>query len=300
MSRLLDYYRVQKIADELQKLGIVNPGVRQICEGLRAQGIRHSAPSVYKHLEKWRSRALRSTGPSTQPIPSELPEDPRGFVCIRVGALVSLQQEIVQLRTQAGDLADAGEALQTQIDDLQAQVKVLESEQRRLSYGYDLLTETNERLRHEAHCEREEAVQARIQLACNEYSEEHYTRRLAMQQVDLDRLEGLLRKERQRALAAEIKQADLESANRHLSAQVEWREQSAERTCATLRQRADSLQEQLRSAQIEVGQLRWEAQFIRDQLAFERAQVDKLMRSQSDTTKLAEEVSVDALPRKPN
>lgn len=267
MSSALDYYRVTRVIDELRACGLLNPGVREICEGLRARGLRPSAPSVYKHLRKWRSQQFGSTESSAQ-IPPDLPTDPMGFVRITVETLVALQQEIVQLRTQAGDLADGCEAQQNQIEALQSQLMGHTPQCHFVEGQCSALTEINERLRHELHVAWEEGAKARLDLALNKYSEEHYTRRVAMQQAELDRLQKLLGEERQRATAALIEQVDLSS--------------------------------QLRSALAQLAQVRGEADVIREQLTFARRQISESERNRAEMRNLVEEGSADPVSRKPN
>jgi hypothetical protein len=169
-----DYCQVISVADELVACGLVNPQARHICEGLRARGFRYSALSVYKHLLRWRSQWARLTAPSAELVKSDPSESQRGVVRITVRSLVALQQEIAELKRQAGDLADADEARHDQIDDLRRQIQALRGERDYLSGRCSVLTETNERLRYEADYEREEAVRARIELARNRFLETHY------------------------------------------------------------------------------------------------------------------------------
>lgn len=250
----VSYEQVKAAAEELIGEGR-EPSIRAVRERLRGTG---SPNTIHRHLTKWRDARPEAPAATTN-LPSSILREINGEIQRSASAArAEVETQLAQAKTEAADLAAAGEALEAERDALAEQVAALTSKRDVLASKATEQVAEIERLEQEVDRERRAAEEARIDVAQGRLKFEAQAAQLNDQRAALERHDKELRSEQQARNAAERELAAASAARDGLGerlAELQGREQTALREVSELRTRADQYAEAARAAAGDVARL---------------------------------------------
>ena len=260
--------QVSAVADAL-----IGEGKQATIRAVRERlGDRGSPNTIQKHLSAW-----RDARPMAAAAALELPQALAAAIAAEIGraaaqARAEIEGRLVEVQTEAADLALTGESLEDERDSLIAQMAVLTTERDTLAgkaaqQAADLVELTGRVER-----EQQAAEAARVELATARLRAEGLTERHAAQGKEVEQLRAAVEGERKGRIAAEQAAAVLAArleASAELVVRAETRAELAER-------QADQVTQDVRKAHAEREDARNLASQAREQGARLSGQVDVL------------------------
>lgn len=260
--------QVSAVADAL-----IGEGKQATIRAVRERlGDRGSPNTIQKHLSAW-----RDARPMAAAAALELPQALAAAIAAEIGraaaqARAEIEGRLVEVQTEAADLAMTGESLEDERDSLIAQMVVLTTERDTLAgkaaqQAADLVELTGRVER-----EQQAAEAARVELATARLRAEGLTERHAAQGKEVEQLRAAVEDERNGRIAAEQAAAVLAArleASAELVVRAETRAELAER-------QADQVTQDVRKAHAEREDARNLASQAREQGARLSGQVDVL------------------------
>ena len=260
--------QVSAVADAL-----IGEGKQATIRAVRERlGDRGSPNTIQKHLSAW-----RDARPMAAAAALELPQALAAAIAAGIGraaaqARAEIEGRLVEVQTEAADLAMTGESLEDERDSLIAQMAVLTTERDTLAgkaaqQAADLVELTGRVER-----EQQAAEAARVELATARLRAEGLTERHAAQGKEVEQLRAAVEDERKGRIAAEQAAAVLAArleASAELVVRAETRAELAER-------QADQVTQDVRKAHAEREDARNLASQAREQGARLSGQVDVL------------------------
>lgn len=260
--------QVSAVADAL-----IGEGKQATIRAVRERlGDRGSPNTIQKHLSAW-----RDARPMAAAAALELPQTLAAAIAAEIGraaaqARAEIEGRLVEVQTEAADLAMTGESLEDERDSLIAQMAVLTTERDTLAgkaaqQAADLVELTGRVER-----EQQAAEAARVELATARLRAEGLTERHAAQGKEVEQLRAAVEDERKGRIAAEQAAAVLAArleASAELVVRAESRAELAER-------QADQVTQDVRKAHAEREDARNLASQAREQGARLSGQVDML------------------------
>ena len=260
--------QVSAVADAL-----IGEGKQATIRAVRERlGDRGSPNTIQKHLSAW-----RDARPMAAATALELPQTLAAAIAAEIGraaaqARAEIEGRLVEVQTEAADLAMTGESLEDERDSLIAQMAVLTTERDTLAgkaaqQAADLVELTGRVER-----EQQAAEAARVELATARLRAEGLTERHAAQGKEVEQLRAAVEDERKGRIAAEQAAAVLAArleASAELVVRAETRAELAER-------QADQVTQDVRKAHAEREDARNLASQAREQSARLSGQVDML------------------------
>lgn len=260
--------QVSAVADAL-----IGEGKQATIRAVRERlGDRGSPNTIQKHLSAW-----RDARPMAAAAALELPQTLAAAIAAEIGraaaqARAEIEGRLVEVQTEAADLALTGESLEDERDSLIAQMAVLTTERDTLvgkaaQQAADLAELTGRVER-----EQQAAEAARVELATARLRAEGLTERHAAQGKEVEQLRAAVEDERKGRIAAEQAAAVLAArleASAELVVRAETRAELAER-------QADQVTQDVRKAHAEREDARNLASQAREQGARLSGQVDML------------------------
>lgn len=260
--------QVSAVADAL-----IGEGKQATIRAVRERlGDRGSPNTIQKHLSAW-----RDARPMAAAAALELPQTLAAAIAAEIGraaaqARAEIEGRLVEVQTEAADLALTGESLEDERDSLIAQMAVLTTERDTLAgkaaqQAADLVELTGRVER-----EQQAAEAARVELATARLRAEGLTERHAAQGKEVEQLRAAVEDERKGRIAAEQAAAVLAArleASAELVVRAETRAELAER-------QADQVTQDVRKAHAEREDARNLASQAREQSARLSGQVDML------------------------
>ena len=260
--------QVSAVADAL-----IGEGKQATIRAVRERlGDRGSPNTIQKHLSAW-----RDAQPMAAAAALELPQTLAAAIAAEIGraaaqARAEIEGRLVEVQTEAADLALTGESLEDERDSLIAQMAVLTTERDTLAgkaaqQAADLVELTGRVER-----EQQAAEAARVELATARLRAEGLTERHAAQGKEVEQLRAAVEDERKGRIAAEQAAAVLAArleASAELVVRAETRAELAER-------QADQVTQDVRKAHAEREDARNLASQAREQGARLSGQVDVL------------------------
>ena len=260
--------QVSAVADAL-----IGEGKQATIRAVRERlGDRGSPNTIQKHLSAW-----RDARPMAAAAALELPQALAAAIAAEIGraaaqARAEIEGRLVEVQTEAADLAMTGESLEDERDSLIAQMAVLTTERDTLAgkaaqQAADLVELTGRVER-----EQQAAEAARVELATARLRAEGLTERHAAQGKEVEQLRAAVEGERKGRIAAEQAAAVLAArleASAELVVRAETRAELAER-------QADQVTQDVRKAHAEREDARNLASQAREQGARLSGQVDVL------------------------
>ena len=260
--------QVSAVADAL-----IGEGKQATIRAVRERlGDRGSPNTIQKHLSAW-----RDARPMAAAAALELPQTLAAAIAAEIGraaaqARAEIEGRLVEVQTEAADLAMTGESLEDERDSLIAQMAVLTTERDTLAgkaaqQAADLVELTGRVER-----EQQAAEAARVESATARLRAEGLTERHAAQGKEVEQLRAAVEDERKGRIAAEQAAAVLAArleASAELVVRAETRAELAER-------QADQVTQDVRKAHAEREDARNLASQAREQGARLSGQVDVL------------------------
>ena len=260
--------QVSAVADAL-----IGEGKQATIRAVRERlGDRGSPNTIQKHLSAW-----RDARPMAAAAALERPQALAAAIAAEIGraaaqARAEIEGRLVEVQTEAADLAMTGESLEDERDSLIAQMAVLTTERDTLAgkaaqQAADLVELTGRVER-----EQQAAEAARVELATARLRAEGLTERHAAQGKEVEQLRAAVEDERKGRIAAEQAAAVLAArleASAELVVRAETRAELAER-------QADQVTQDVRKAHAEREDARNLASQAREQGARLSGQVDVL------------------------
>ena len=260
--------QVSAVADAL-----IGEGKQATIRAVRERlGDRGSPNTIQKHLSAW-----RDARPMAAAAALELPQTLAAAIAAEIGraaaqARAEIEGRLVEVQTEAADLAMTGESLEDERDSLIAQMAVLTTERDTLAGKAAQQAADLAELTGRVEREQQAAEAARVELATARLRAEGLTERHAAQGKEVEQLRAAVEDERKGRIAAEQAAAVLAArleASAELVVRAESRAELAER-------QADQVTQDVRKAHAEREDARNLASQAREQGARLSGQVDML------------------------
>lgn len=260
--------QVSAVADAL-----IGEGKQATIRAVRERlGDRGSPNTIQKHLSAW-----RDARPMAAAAALELPQTLAAAIAAEIGraaaqARAEIEGRLVEVQTEAADLAMTGESLEDERDSLIAQMAVLTTERDTLAGKAAQQAADLVELAGRVEREQQAAEAARVELATARLRAEGLTERHAAQGKEVEQLRAAVEDERKGRIAAEQAAAVLAArleASAELVVRAETRAELAER-------QADQVTQDVRKAHAEREDARNLASQAREQSARLSGQVDML------------------------
>ena len=260
--------QVSAVADAL-----IGEGKQATIRAVRERlGDRGSPNTIQKHLSAW-----RDARPMAAAAALELPQTLAAAIAAEIGraaaqARAEIEGRLVEVQTEAADLAMTGESLEDERDSLIAQMAVLTTERDTLAGKAAQQAADLAELTGRVEREQQAAEAARVELATARLRAEGLTERHAAQGKEVEQLRAAVEDERKGRIAAEQAAAVLAArleASAELVVRAETRAELAER-------QADQVTQDVRKAHAEREDARNLASQAREQGARLSGQVDVL------------------------
>ncbi len=260
--------QVSAVADAL-----IGEGKQATIRAVRERlGDRGSPNTIQKHLSAW-----RDARPMAAAAALELPQTLAAAIAAEIGraaaqARAEIEGRLVEVQTEAADLAMTGESLEDERDSLIAQMVVLTTERDTLAGKAAQQAADLAELTGRVEREQQAAEAARVELATARLRAEGLTERHAAQGKEVEQLRAAVEDERKGRIAAEQAAAVLAArleASAELVVRAETRAELAER-------QADQVTQDVRKAHAEREDARNLASQAREQGARLSGQVDVL------------------------
>lgn len=206
MARIgVSFEQVAAVADGLVGDGL-QPTIRAVRERL---GDRGSPNTIHKHLTSWRE--ARPVAAAAAP---ELPQVLSAAIAAEIERAASqargeIEGRLVQAQSEAADLAAAGEAMESELDELREQVAALTGERDTLAGKAEQQAADLIEAQHRIEREQQAAEAARVELAKAQLKAESQAEAIRVQVAEIERLRAALENEGKARVSAEQQAAVL-------------------------------------------------------------------------------------------
>lgn len=267
----ISFEQVAAVADALVANG-EEPTTRAVRVALRTG----SPNTIHRHLRQWFEQRAQPTAAQNE-LPSDVIRSVQAaLLSAAAAAKAEVTSQLAHARREAADLADAGEALEAELETLREHVRLITSEldsQRGRS-----AEQATELARAEADLGRERAAaeSARLEAAQLRHVVDEHRTLLVDRATELEQLRQRNREEQETRIATERDLAVAKAARAHLEERLHehtQRAQASERDLSTLRTRVEHVLERERE-QITAAAQRDES--LRAELARCQAECSKL------------------------
>jgi len=230
---------------------------------------------VHRHLATW-----RDARPQAVTAAPELPASVTGALAAEIAraaaqARAEIEGQLLQIQTEAADLAQAGEALEVERDALLEQVAVLTRERAILAgkaaqQAADIETQAQQIAR-----EQQAAESARVELATARLKIEAQTEKQTEQTQEIERLRAMLEVESKACIAAEqqaaVMTAKLEAMTDRAT-KAEARVEQSKRETKQIAHELNTAKIQVQAQQVGLDAAARELEDVRNQIMAARAE----------------------------
>lgn len=265
MARIgITYEQVAAAAD-----AIIGEGQQPTINAVRDRIGTGSPNTVHRHLTAWRAARPQATVAAP-----ELPASLTTAIAAEIeraaaSARAEVESKLVQSQAEAAELANAGESLETERDELLEQVAELTTERDTLAGKADQQAADIKAQAERIEREQQAAEAARVDLAKAQLKIESSTERLGEQTAEIERLRVALDSESKARIAAEqqaaVLSAKLESMTDRAT-KAEARTELAEKQSQQNAQELNSARNQVQAQQIAVDTAAREIEDVRRQI----------------------------------
>ena len=265
MARIgITYEQVSAAAD-----AIIGEGQQPTINAVRDRIGTGSPNTVHRHLTAWRAARPQATVAAP-----ELPASLTTAIAAEIeraaaSARAEVESKLVQAQAEAAELANAGESLETERDELLEQVAELTTERDTLAGKADQQAADIKAQAERIEREQQAAEAARVDLAKAQLKIESSTERLGEQTAEIERLRVALDSESKARIAAEqqaaVLSAKLESMTDRAT-KAEARTELAEKQSQQNAQELNSARNQVQSQKIVLDTTAREIEDVRRQI----------------------------------
>lgn len=274
MARIgITYEQVAAAAD-----AIIGEGSQPTIDAVRKRIGTGSPNTVHKHLTAWRAARPQATVAAP-----ELPASLTASIAAEIekaaaSARAEVETKLVQSQQEAAELADAGESLETERDELLEQVAELTTERDTLAGKADQQAADIKAQVERIEREQQAAEAARVDLAKAQLKIEASAERLGEQTAEIERLRVALDLESKARIASEqqaaVLTARLESMTERAT-KAEARTELAEKQSQQSAQELNSARNQVQAQQIALDTAAREIEDVRRQIKDVRSEAKK-------------------------
>jgi colicin import membrane protein len=274
MARLgITFEQVAAAAD-----AIIGEGSQPTIDAVRKRIGTGSPNTVHKHLTAWRAARPQATVAAP-----ELPASLTAAIAAEIeraaaSARAEVESKLVQSQAEAAELADAGESLETERDELLEQVAELTTERDTLAGKADQQAADIKAQTERIEREQQAAEAARVDLAKAQLKIESSAERLGEQAAEIERLRAALDLESKARIVSEqqaaVLTAKLESMTERAT-KAEARTELAEKQSQQNAQELNSARNQVQAQQIALDTAAREIEDVRRQIKDVRIEAKK-------------------------
>jgi len=274
MARIgITYEQVAAAAD-----AIIGEGQQPTINAVRDRIGTGSPNTVHRHLTAWRAARPQATVAAP-----ELPASLTTAIAAEIeraaaSARAEVESKLVQSQAEAAELANAGESLETERDELLEQVAELTTERDTLAGKADQQAADIKAQAERIEREQQAAEAARVDLAKAQLKIESSTERLGEQTAEIERLRVTLDLESKARIASEqqaaVLSAKLDSMTDRAT-KAEARKELAEKQSQQSAQELNSARNQVQAQQIALDTAAREIEDVRRQIKDVRAEAKK-------------------------
>lgn len=276
MARIgITYDQVAAAADALVGEGSKEPTIKAVRARLGDTG---SPNTIHRHLTAW-----RATRPQATVAAPELPASLTAAIATEIeravaSARAEVESKLVQSQAEAEELANAGESLEAERDELLEQVVELTTERDTLAGKADQQAADIKAQAERIEREQQAAEAARVDLAKAQLKIESSIERLGEQAAEIERLRVALDSESKARIASEqqaaVLSAKLESMTERAT-KAEARTELAEKQSQQNAQELNSARNQAQAQQIALDTAAREIEDVRRQMKDVRSEAKK-------------------------
>jgi colicin import membrane protein len=257
---------------------IIGEGSQPTIDAVRKRIGTGSPNTVHKHLTAWRAARPQATVAAP-----ELPASLTAAIAAEIeraaaSARAEVESKLVQSQSEAAELADAGESLETERDELLEQVAELTTERDTLAGKADQQAADIKAQTERIEREQQAAEAARVDLAKAQLKIESNAERLGEQAAEIERLRAALDLESKSRIASEqqaaVLLAKLESMTDRAT-KAEARTELAEKQSQQNAQELNSARNQVHAQQIALDAAAREIEDVRRQIKDVRSEAKK-------------------------
>jgi len=274
MARIgITYEQVAAAAD-----AIIGEGQQPTINAVRDRIGTGSPNTVHRHLTAWRAARPQATVAAP-----ELPASLTTAIAAEIeraaaSARAEIESKLVQSQAEAAELANAGESLETERDELLEQVAELTTERDTLAGKADQQAADIKAQAERIEREQQAAEAARVDLAKAQLKIESSTERLGEQAAEIERLRVALDSESKARITSEqqaaVLTAKLESMTERAT-KAEARTELAEKQSQQSAQELNSARNQVQAQQIALDTAAREIEDVRRQIKDVRGEAKK-------------------------
>ena len=274
MARIgITYEQVSAVAD-----AIIGEGSQPTINAVRDRIGTGSPNTVHRHLTAWRAARPQATVAAP-----ELPASLTSAIAAEIeraaaSARAEVESKLVQSQAEAAELANAGESLETERDELIEQVAELTTDRDTLAGKAEQQAADIKSQAERIEREQQAAEAARVDLAKAQLKIESSTERLGEQTAEIERLRVALDLESKARIASEqqaaVLSAKLESMTDRAT-KAEARTELAEKQSQQNAQELNSARNQVQAQQIALDTAAREIEDVRRQIKDARSEAKK-------------------------
>ena len=274
MARIgITYEQVSAVAD-----AIIGEGSQPTINAVRDRIGTGSPNTVHRHLTAWRAARPQATVAAP-----ELPASLTSAIAAEIeraaaSARAEVESKLVQSQAEAAELANAGESLETERDELIEQVAELTTDRDTLAGKAEQQAADIKSQSERIEREQQAAEAARVDLAKAQLKIESSTERLGEQTAEIERLRVALDLESKARIASEqqaaVLSAKLESMTDRAT-KAEARTELAEKQSQQNAQELNSARNQVQAQQIALDTAAREIEDVRRQIKDARSEAKK-------------------------
>jgi chromosome segregation ATPase len=258
------FEQVEAVADAIRGEGL-QPTINAVRERIGTG----SPNTIHKHLTAW-----RSARPQAVTVTTELPTSLTSAIATEIeraaaSARAEIESKLVQAQTEAAELANVGEALEAERDELIEQVAALTTERDTLAGKAEQQAADIKAQAERIEREQQAAESARVELARAQLKIESSVEKLADQAAEVKRLRTALDTETKSRIAAEQQAAVLTAkfeAMTDRSTKAEAKAEQQEKQAQQTNQELNSSRNQIQAQQIALDTAAREIEDVRKQI----------------------------------
>jgi chromosome segregation ATPase len=258
------FEQVEAVADAIRGEGL-QPTINAVRERIGTG----SPNTIHKHLTAW-----RSARPQAVTVTTELPTSLTSAIATEIeraaaSARAEIESKLVQAQTEAAELANVGEALEAERDELIEQVAALTTERDTLAGKAEQQAADIKAQAERIEREQQAAESARVELARAQLKIESSVEKLADQAAEVKRLRTALDTETKSRIAAEQQAAVLTAkfeAMTDRATKAEAKAEQQEKQAQQTNQELNSSRNQIQAQQIALDTAAREIEDVRKQI----------------------------------
>jgi len=258
------FEQVEAVADAIRGEGL-QPTINAVRERIGTG----SPNTIHKHLTAW-----RSARPQAVTVTTELPVSLTSAIATEIeraaaSARAEIESKLVQAQTEAAELANVGEALEAERDELIEQVAALTTERDTLAGKAEQQAADIKAQAERIEREQQAAESARVELARAQLKIESSVEKLADQAAEVKRLRTALDTETKSRIAAEQQAAVLTAkfeAMTDRATKAEAKAEQQEKQAQQTNQELNSSRNQIQAQQIALDTAAREIEDVRKQI----------------------------------